>query len=155
MGIEIERKFLVDHEQWDKINKPVGNKLLQGYIVDDDNKTIRLRISDSQAWLTFKSGTAHISRTEHEYEVPVNEAIELFERFVKTRLEKTRYCITYKSKLWEMDVFEGDNAGLIIAEIELDSEDEQFELPPWIGSEVTGQDQYYNSSLSHRPFKTW
>ena len=155
MGIEIERKFLVDHEQWDKVTRPAGNKLQQGYIVDEDDKTVRLRIADSQAWLTFKSGKGHISRTEHEYEIPVDEATELFERFVKTRLEKTRYCITYNGKLWEIDVFEGDNTGLIIAEIELDDENEQFDLPPWVAGEVTGQDQYYNSYLSVNPFKTW
>jgi adenylate cyclase len=155
MGIEIERKYLVDHEQWRQLPKPAGAKLQQGYMVDEPDRTIRLRLADEQAYLTFKSGTTGISRNEYEYEIPVNDAAELFERFVKTRLEKTRYCITYKSKLWEIDVFEGDNEGLIVAEIELESEDEQFELPPWVTIEVSEDDKYYNSCLSVRPFKTW
>ncbi|WP_214071010.1 CYTH domain-containing protein [Mucilaginibacter sp. dw_454] len=155
MGIEIERKFLVDHKKWQALNKPAGTKLRQGYIVDDQTRTVRLRIAGDNAWLTFKGGTQGISRTEYEYDIPVGDAAELFEQFVKSGLEKTRYCITYADKLWEVDVFEGDNNGLIVAEIELDSEDEQFELPPWIGEEVSDDPRYYNSSLSVRPFKTW
>jgi adenylate cyclase len=155
MGIEIERKFLVDHKQWDQLSKPTGIKMQQGYIVDDEDRTVRLRITDEQAYLTFKSGTTGISRNEYEYEIPVNEAIELFEQFVKTRLEKTRYCIDYKNKLWEVDVFAGDNEGLIVAEIELDSEDEQFELPLWVTQEVSRDGRYFNSSLSAHPFKIW
>jgi adenylate cyclase len=155
MGIEIERKFLVDHKQWERLAKPAGIKMQQGYIVDEIDRTVRLRITNEQAYLTFKSGTTGISRKEYEYEIPVKEATELFEQFVKTRLEKTRYCIDYKNKVWEVDVFAGDNEGLIVAEIELDSEDEQFELPPWASKEVSGEARYFNSSLSAHPFKTW
>jgi adenylate cyclase len=155
MGIEIERKFLVDHQQWQQLSKPAGNKLRQGYILDDIDRTIRLRIADQQAYLTFKSGTAGISRNEYEYQIPVNEAEELFDQFVKSRLEKTRYCITYNYKLWEVDVFEGENQGLIVAEIELNSEHEQFDLPPWVTTEVSGDERYYNSCLAVKPFKTW
>ena len=155
MAIEIERKFLVDYNKWQAADKPAGSKLKQGYIVDDGNRTVRLRIAGDTAYLTFKSGTTGISRNEYEYEIPVNDAAELFKQFVKTSLEKTRYCIPHDNKLWEVDVFEGDNEGLIIAEIELDSEDEQFALPPWVGREVSGDARYYNSSLSVTPFKTW
>lgn len=155
MGIEIERKFLVDAAQWNQVAKPAGQKLQQGYIVDDDNRTVRLRIAGNAAYLTFKSGTTGISRHEYEYAIPVNDATHLFEQFVKTGLEKTRYCITYAGKLWEVDVFEGENEGLIVAEIELDSEDEQFDLPPWAGLEVSDDARYYNSSLSVKPYKTW
>lgn len=154
MGIEIERKFLVEHNQWEAIDKPDGQKLQQGYIVDEADRTVRLRVAGHIAYLTFKSGIG-ISRYEFEYEIPTNEAVELFKQFVKNRLEKTRYRITHAGKLWEVDVFEGDNEGLIIAEIELNSEDEQFELPPWVGKEVSDDGRYYNSSLSAKPFKNW
>ncbi len=92
MGIEIERKFLVDDELWAQLSKPAGVNMQQGYIVDDGDRTVRLRITNQQAYLTFKSGAAGISRNEYEYEIPVNEATKLFDQFVKTRLEKTRYC---------------------------------------------------------------
>jgi adenylate cyclase len=155
MGIEIERKFLVDHKQWQQLDKPTGIKMQQGYMVNEDNRTIRLRIADKQAYVTFKSGTTGISRNEHEYRIPVNEATQLFDVFVKAGLQKTRYYITYAGKLWEVDVFEGDNEGLVVAEIELDSEDEKFEHPPWVTIEVSGDERYYNSSLSVHPFKNW
>lgn len=155
MGIEIERKFLVDHKKWQVAEKPCGSKMLQGYIVADEARTVRLRITGNAAYLTFKGSTSGISRSEYEYEIPADEAAELFKQFVKTGLEKTRYCIIHRGKLWEVDVFEGDNEGLIIAEIELSSEDEYFTLPPWVGPEVSGDARYYNSSLSAKPFKTW
>ncbi|MFD2872086.1 CYTH domain-containing protein [Mucilaginibacter ximonensis] len=154
MGIEIERKFLVDHKKWEAADKPEGQKMQQGYIVNEQDRTIRLRIAGDIAYLTFKSGKG-ISRHEFEYEIPANEATELFRQFVKTGIEKTRYHITYADKLWEVDVFEGDNEGLIVAEIELDNEYEQFELPPWAGQEVSHDGRYYNSSLSVNPFKNW
>lgn len=154
MGIEIERKFLVDHEKWKTADKPEGQKMQQGYILDEQDRTIRLRIAGDIAYLTFKCGKG-ISRHEFEYEVPANEAADLFEQFVKAGLEKTRYKVPHAGKLWEVDVFEGDNEGLIVAEIELNAEDEQFELPPWAGAEVSHEGRYYNSSLSVKPFKNW
>jgi adenylate cyclase len=155
MGIEIERKFLVNKQKWEQVPKPAGEKLRQGYMLNNKDKTIRLRITPVTAYLTFKSGTRGISRNEYEYEIPIDDASELYEQFVITGLEKTRYCVSFEDKLWEVDVFFGDNDGLIIAEIELDAEDELFELPPWVTEEVTGQEKYYNSSLSVRPYKGW
>jgi adenylate cyclase len=155
MGIEIERKFLVNKANWQEQDKPAGIIMRQGYVVNQKNKTVRLRIAGDKAYLTFKSGTAGISRNEYEYEIPANEATELFEQFVETGLKKTRYNITFKDKLWEVDVFAGDNEGLIVAEIELEREDEQFELPPWAGQEVSEDECYYNSSLSVNPYKNW
>jgi adenylate cyclase len=155
MGIEIERKFLVDKNKWQQLKKPVGTKFQQGYMLNEMDRTIRLRITAEQAYLTFKTATTGISRNEYEYEIPVDEASQLFEQFVITGIEKTRYCITFEDKLWEIDVFEGDNEGLIVAEIELQSEDEHFELPPWAAEEVSGQERYYNSCLSVRPYKSW
>ncbi|MCC8427057.1 CYTH domain-containing protein [Mucilaginibacter sp. UR6-11] len=155
MGIEIERKFLVDHDKWQLLPKPQGCIMRQGYIVNEPDRTIRLRLAGDKAYLTFKSGTSGISRREYEYEIPVNEAAELFEQFVKAGLQKTRYCITYMDKLWEVDVFEGDNYGLIIAEIELKREDEPFELPEWVTTEVSEDARYYNANLSLKPYNTW
>lgn len=155
MGIEIERKFLVDRANWVQQEKPAGTVMRQGYMLNHKSKTVRLRIAGDKAYLTFKSGTSGISRNEYEYEIPFSDATELFEQFVETGLNKTRYCVTYKDKLWEVDVFEGDNEGLMVAEIELDSEDEAFELPPWAGQEVSDDERYYNSSLSVNPYKSW
>ncbi len=155
MGIEIERKFLVDKNQWERLSKSEGTRIKQGYLVNDNGKTIRLRIASGRAYITFKGPASGSRRNEYEYEIPVNDGIELFNLFVKTHIEKTRYNINYKNKVWEADVFSGDNQGLIVAEIELEREDEQFELPPWVTIEVTGQEKYYNSSLSTHPFKKW
>jgi adenylate cyclase len=155
MGIEIERKFLVDETMWKHVSKPEGIIMQQGYIVNEPGKTVRLRITGDSGYLTFKSGTLGISRNEYEFKIPVEEARELYEQFVESGLQKTRYNITFKDKLWEVDVFEGDNHGLIVAEIELDSEDEIFETPPWAGQEVSEDDRYYNSSLSINPYKNW
>ncbi|MFD2147134.1 CYTH domain-containing protein [Mucilaginibacter antarcticus] len=155
MGIEIERKFLVKHDIWQQQAKPAGTVMRQGYVVNETGKTIRLRITDTKAYITFKSGTQGISRAEFEYEIPVADATELFDLFVESGIEKTRYNITYQDKIWEVDVFSGDNQGLIVAEIELDTENEKFELPPWAGPEVSDDEHYYNSSLSVTPFQKW
>lgn len=155
MGIEIERKFLVDKTLWQQQRKPDGIVMRQGYIVNQQSKTVRLRIAGQKAYLTFKSGTTGISRAEYEYEIPVTEAAELYDTFIESGLAKTRYNINYEDKLWEVDVFEGKNEGLIVAEIELDSEDKQFELPPWVAEEVSHDERYYNSALSVNPYKSW
>jgi len=155
MGIEIERKFLVDKNQWERLTKPEGTHIKQGYMVNDNDKTIRVRIASERAYITFKGPVSGSKRSEYEYEIPVNDGIELLGQFAKTYIEKTRYRINFKNKVWEADAFLGDNEGLIVAEIELEREDEQFELPPWITIEVTSQEKYYNSGLSTHPFKKW
>jgi len=155
MAIEIERKFLVDHDQWRLLNKPEGKHYRQGYILSDDIKTIRVRVTDEHGYITIKGKTKGISRLEYEYTIPVNEGVELLNNFAVSELEKIRYCINYEGKVWEVDEFLGDNQGLLIAEIELDDEAETFKLPPWITVEVTGDKKYYNSALSIEPFNTW
>jgi len=155
MGKEIERKFLVNHNKWQDLTKPEGKQLRQGYISSDPNKTIRVRIADKQAWLTIKGISVGATRLEYEYEIPLEEAAELLDNFSENELEKTRHEITYAGKLWEIDVFSGDNDGLIVAEIELQAEDEQFDLPDWIAEEVTHEKKYYNSNLTKHPFKDW
>ncbi len=155
MAIEIERKFLVDKEKWQQLEKPVPMHLRQGYIFSDENKTIRIRVADDQAFITIKGSTTGMSRSEFEYTIPANEGVQLLDSFAVSELEKYRYNITFAGKLWEVDVFLGDNQGLLVAEIELDSEDEEFELPLWVTTEVTGDKRYYNSKLSTHPFKNW
>lgn len=155
MGQEIERKFLIKESEWEKLDKPGGKQLRQGYILTDPNKTIRVRIAGKTAWLTIKGISVGASRLEFEYEIPLQEGNELLDNFSEAELEKVRYEITYKQKLWEIDVFAGDNEGLIVAEIELLSEDEKFELPDWVAEEVTHDKKYYNSNLTKYPFKDW
>jgi CYTH domain-containing protein len=155
MGVEIERKFLVDQEKWQQLAKPAGTHYRQGYILSEAAKTIRVRITDKQGYLTIKGATQGISRKEYEYTIPVNEGAELLDNFAEAELEKYRYCITFAGKVWEVDEFLGDNQGLLIAEIELQDEKEAFELPPWVTVEVSGDKKYYNSHLSVHPFSKW
>jgi CYTH domain-containing protein len=155
MGVEIERKFLVDHEKWKRLVKPAGTHYRQGYLLNDDHRTIRIRITDKQGFITFKGASSGISRKEYEYKIPIEDGVELLDEFAVSEVEKIRYKITHVGKLWEIDEFLGDNEGLIMAEIELKSEDEQFELPEWITHDVSDDDRYYNSSLSIHPFKKW
>jgi len=155
MGKEIERKFLIDQQKWDKLNKPEGKLFRQGYLLTDKDKTIRVRATETKGFLTIKGQTIGATRMEYEYEIPVIEATELLDNFAISELSKTRYEITFNSKLWEVDVFLGDNKGLIVAEIELESEDEHFNLPDWVSTEVTQEEKYYNSNLTVKPFKDW
>ena len=155
MGVEIERKFLVNNELWGKVEKPEGIHYKQGYIVNDERRTIRIRLSDKTGYINLKGPSTGFSRPEFEYEIPLQDGIELMNGFTISSLEKTRFCIDFAGKTWEVDVFHGDNTGLITAEIELDEENEQFELPPWIVKEVSDDKRYSNSSLSNHPFKTW
>jgi len=155
MGIEIERKFLVDEKKWGRVAKPPGTFYRQGYLVNEKTRTIRVRVSDKLGFLTIKGTTSGISRKEFEYEIPAKEAIELLDSFASSEIEKTRYCINIDDKTWEVDVFSGDNAGLIVAEIELQHEGEVFTPPDWIAAEVSHDERYYNSNLSLNPFKNW
>ena len=155
MGIEIERKFLVDREKWRQVKKPAGVPYRQGYLSDEDNCTVRVRVTDKKGFITIKGASSGISRKEFEYEIPVSEGIELLDNFALFEVEKTRYCIDFKGKLWEVDEFFGDNAGLITAEIELKEENEKFELPGWISLEVSDDARYFNSNLAKKPFKNW
>lgn len=155
MAIEIERKFLVDEDKWNALAKPQGTHYKQGYIINSERGAGRVRVAGERAYITFKGASTSISRAEFEYTVPVNEAIELLKLFALSSVEKIRYRIEFEGKLWEVDVFLGDNEGLIVAEIELQSEDEQFELPEWVAAEVTHDERYFNSNLSTNPYKTW
>ncbi|PWS27050.1 adenylate cyclase [Pedobacter yonginense] len=155
MGQEIERKFLINREQWLEVDKPIGQHFRQGYILTDPNKTIRVRTTETKGFLTIKGISTGASRLEYEYEIPLSEATELLDNFAESELEKIRYVITFREKVWEVDEFLGDNFGLMVAEIELTSEDEAFDLPEWIDQEVTEDQKYYNSNLTLNPYKHW
>lgn len=155
MATERERKFLVDKTMWLQLEKPPGKRLRQGYITCDPSKTIRIRVAEENAWLTIKGATTGFSRTEIECALPLAEAMEMLEHFAVSEISKTRYEIPFAGKIWEVDVFEGTNEGLIVAEIELESEAEYVEKPAWITAEVTADKRYYNASLSIHPYTDW
>lgn len=155
MGKEIERKYLVDHKEWQKMQKPKGEFYRQGYLLTDPCKTIRVRQTKDKGFLTIKGISVGATRPEYEYEIPFEDAKELLDKFSISELTKTRYKIIFENKVWEVDEFSGDNMGLIVAEIELTTEDENFLIPAWIDKEVTGQEKYYNSNLSLEPYKNW
>ncbi len=155
MGVEIEKKFLIDKEKWNQLTLPKGKHIRQGYLVNEPQKNIRVRLTDTAGFLTIKGISVGASRPEFEYYIPKDEAKELLDNFTETEISKIRYDINYHGKLWEVDVFLDKNEGLIVAEIELNNENEPFDLPDWVGKEVTGDDKYYNSNLSVNPFKDW
>jgi adenylate cyclase len=156
MPIEIERKYLVKHELWNALVKPKGEYYRQGYIVNEISKTVRVRATENQGFITIKGKTDDPAiKPEYEYQIPKAEAIELLDGFTEKNIEKTRYKIDYEGKLWEIDIFQGDNEGLIVAEIELNSIEELYQIPEWIDYEVTHDDRYFNANLSKNPFKNW
>lgn len=155
MPLEIERKYLVNKEKWNEADKPKGQFFRQGYLLIDPNKTIRVRVTDTKSFLTIKGLSVGATRPEFEYEIPKDEAEQLLDMFATSDLTKIRYKVLFNEKLWEIDEFLGENEGLIVAEIELEREEESFDLPAWLEKEVTGDDKYYNSNLSVLPYKKW
>lgn len=153
MGIEIERKFLVKNDSW-KANAGEGQVCRQGYLCSGEGKTVRIRIIGEQAFLTIKGPTYGISRTEFEYGIPVADAEVMFS-LCGNLVEKTRYFIHHNGMQWELDVFAGANEGLVMAEVELDSEGQLIEFPEWAGEEVSGDPRYYNAYLARHPFSRW
>ena len=154
MAQEIERKYLIQPVDWSSIAE--GIPYQQGYIATQNNTAIRVRIAGDRAFLTLKGETLNISRLEFEYEIPIADAQQLLENFCKKPfIEKTRYKIQYANLTWDIDIFEGENDGLAIAEVELDHEDQPIDLPPWIDREVTGDPKYYNSALANNPYQKW
>ncbi|MFW2440623.1 MAG: CYTH domain-containing protein [Arenicellales bacterium] len=154
MGIEIERKFLVKKNLWEA-SANNGANFKQAYLSQGGPCSVRVRREGNKANLNIKSATLGIVRQEFEYSIPLDEAEELLSLFCDKTVTKKRYKIDYAGKTWEIDVFTGDNDGLIVAEIELDHPDEDFELPPWAGDEVSGEARYYNTELARHPFCTW
>lgn len=155
MATETERKFLVDTPQWKLLEKPPGRRFRQGYLSLDPARTIRIRIGGDEAWLTIKGAGSGISREEIECPLPVAVAGEMLDSFSLASVTKTRYDIRHGGMLWEVDVFEGDNEGLILAEIELESEDQPFPKPSWAGLEVSHDHRYFNAQLARNPYRSW
>lgn len=154
--LEIERKFAVKSTNF-LANAKESYKITQGYLNTDKNRTVRVRIKGSKGFITVKgiSSTDGLSRFEWEKEIDIKDAEELLllcEDFV---IDKTRYLIPFDSVVFEVDVFEGANKGLIIAEVELETTDQQFEKPDWLGEELTGDERFYNAYLSNVPFTSW
>ena len=155
MGFEIERKFLVRDDSWrSSVVRQV--KIRQAYLDSDANVSIRVRVRDNDsATLTLKTRWSKLTRREFEYDIPIADAEELMSLRQGNIVEKVRYIVPAGKLIWEIDVFSGENLGLVIAEIELPSQNHHIELPPWIGTEVTGQDRYYNGTLAHRSYRSW
>lgn len=148
MGREIERKFLVVSDAW-KSEATSETLLRQGYLSSNAKATVRVRTrDDAKAELTLKGATQGFSRAEYEYDIPIADARELLAMAAPNTLEKRRYEVPFGGLVWEVDVFAGRHAGLVIAEVELESEDQPVALPGWVGAEVTDDDRYYNASLS-------
>lgn len=153
MGKEIERKFRVD-AAW----RPPGEGVAfeQGYLSSAAERVVRVRIEGDKAKLTIKGPTQGVTRSEYEYAIPVDDAAAMLRELCEQPIiTKRRHVVEHEGKTWEVDVFGGDNAGLVIAELELASEDEAFAKPPWLREEVSADPRYYNSSLVKSPYKTW
>ncbi len=158
MAVEIERKFLVQGDAWRECIER-QQTMRQGYLSDASRDetlaSVRVRIAGEQARLTVKSAIAGAQRSEYEYAIPLNDAQQILNELCRTRVEKTRYWVRDAGRVWEVDVFEEANAGLVIAEVELERPDEYVELPLWVEREVTDQRRYYNAELARHPYRDW
>lgn len=154
MGIEIERKFLVTGDAWREAASGQA-RFSQGYLSRDPARTVRVRVAGEQAFLTIKGATSGATRAEFEYEIPRADAQALLALCDGPVVEKVRHLCEVDGMRWEVDEFLGANAGLIVAEIELQAEDQPFTRPPWLGAEVTGDARYVNANLAVAPFTSW
>ena len=152
MAKEIERKFLVQ-ASWKPQDE--GIKIAQGYLSTVPERTVRVRIKGDKGYLTIKGKNQGISRAEFEYEIPRSDAEELLKLAEQPILSKTRYLEQHGNRLWEIDVFAGENQGLVVAEVELPDEQAEFSRPDWLGQEVSGDVRYYNANLIKKPFSLW
>ncbi len=154
MPQEIERKFLPKTDAW-RAAAVRRERMKQGYVAGNDRASVRVRVAGAAAALNIKSGGLVASRKEYEYAIPVEEAVELLALCSPPLIEKTRHFVPYGGFEWEVDEFHGDNEGLIVAEIELDEETQEFPRPAWLGLEVTGLERYYNVRLTRHPYREW
>ena len=154
MGLEIEKKFLIKNDNWKQFVSE-EKEITQGYLNANPNRTVRVRIAGKLGFLTIKSKSKGSVRSEFEYEIPIEDATELIELCEKPILSKTRFIVKFENHKWEIDVFEKENKGLVVAEIELSKEDEFFLTPDWIGKEVTEETKYYNLQLIENPYSEW
>jgi len=155
MAIEIERKFLISSDAW-RETADVGTRFRQGYLIGAEKASVRVRIEGEEANINIKSATLGVRRQEYEYSIPLAEAEEILDTLCEQpQIEKTRYHVPVGEHIWEVDVFAGDNEGLVVAEVELAHEDEAFERPDWLGDEVSHDTRYYNVCLVRHPYKEW
>ena len=155
MATEIERKFLIADDGW-REHADAGERYRQGYLFTDRRCSVRLRAAGDRAWLNVKGTTVGASRPEFEYEVPLADALSMLDDLCEPgQIDKTRYRVPAGRHCYEVDVFHGANEGLVVAEVELDSPDEEFERPSWLGTEVTDDERYYNARLARRPWREW
>lgn len=155
MATEIERKFLVRDESW-RSSSSHKTEIIQGYLANTDRGSIRVRISGDRANLNIKSMTLGVTRKEYDYPIPARDARAMLEDLcMRPLIEKTRYHVEYNGHTWEIDEFHGDNAGLIVAELEVAHKDEAFDPPPWLGEEVSDDPRYYNVCLVQHPYSSW
>lgn len=154
MGIEIERKYLVKGDDWKKQGK--GQLYQQGYLSSHPDRTVRVRTVEDRGYLTIKGRTAGASRAEFEYSIPYSDAQAMLQHLCEQPiLEKYRYRIVYERVVWEVDEFQGENLGLVVAEVELNAADQAILLPAWVDKEVTDETRYYNANLVKHPFSKW
>jgi adenylate cyclase len=154
LGTEIERKFLVTNDGWKGVAPGVPYR--QGYLSRPGSSVVRVRVAGEKGFLTVKGPTRGLTRTEFEYSIPAADAAAMLEELCeKPLIEKTRYRVPWGSHVWEVDEFRGANTGLVMAEVELASEDDEPELPEWIGREVSAEPRYFNLQLARTPFTTW
>jgi CYTH domain-containing protein len=154
MGEEIERKFLVLGDGWRETAEGIAYR--QGFLSTEPERTVRVRTAGDRGTITIKGKNVGARRAEFEYEIPLADAQQMLDTLCKRPLiEKVRYTLSAGAHTWEIDVFGGDNAGLVVAEIELGSEDEAFDKPGWVGDEVTADPRYFNSNLVDNPYRSW
>lgn len=155
MATEIEHKYLVKADLWHKVAPHKSVHVKQAYLLTDPDKTIRVRTMGDQAFITIKGKASGASRLEYEYEIPLQDANELIGKFASDLIEKIRHYVIHETKTWEVDEFKGLNNGLMVAEIELATEEESYQLPAWVGRNVTDDHRYANSNLVSDPYINW
>lgn len=154
MPVEIERRFLIENDKWHQYaDEPL--LLKQAYLSVEKERTVRVRIVGQRAWLTLKGYISELSRSEFEYEIPLADAEKMMESMCPFKMEKWRYLVRWGGSLFEIDVFLGDNAPLVVAEIELPAENADFDRPDWLGREITSDGMFTNAYLSKHPFSSW
>ena len=155
MGVEVERKFLVRDESW-RADVTTATRIVQGYVAQTATTTVRVRVRGDRGFLTLKGVSTGIARSEFEYEVPVDDALAMLDELAQGPvIDKVRHLVPVGAHTWEVDVFAGDNAPLVMAEVELADSEEAFELPAWAGAEVSDDQRYFNVNLARTPYSSW
>ncbi|QEY23888.1 CYTH domain-containing protein [Neisseria animalis] len=154
MSVEIERRFLLANDNW-RNAASLPKILRQGYLNVEKERTIRVRIIDNQAWLTLKGYISDVTRSEFEYEIPLEHAEQMMDTMCPFKMEKRRYLVEYQGFTFEIDEYFGENAPLVVAELELPSEHTAYPRPDWLGREITSEGRFTNAYLSKHPYSTW